>query len=102
MKNIFRICALTIALVSGFFSLCLAGGPNTGRSISTNTASTSAQIIDGILLKVDGDFYIIEDQNGKQARLLIGKNTKHLNGIKKPGDLIRAEISKSGQVLSIQ
>ena len=44
----------------------------------------------------------IEDLNGKQARLHVSKDTKLVNGEKKPGDVIRAEVNKTGHILSIQ
>ena len=102
MKTLTSVLALALVLGGGTVTATLAGGPKAGANIDTNTVSTAAQTIDGKLLKIDGDFYVIEDLNGKQARLHISKNTKLVNGKKKPGDVIRAEVNKSGHILSIQ
>ena len=102
MKTLTSVLALVLVLGGGTLTIALAGNAKAGSSIDTNTASTAAQTIDGTLLKIDGDFYAIEDLNGKQARLHVSKDTKLVNGEKKPGDVIRAEVNKSGHILSIQ
>lgn len=96
------ITLLIIAIGIAMMQVAHAGGAKGSSLIDTTPASTTTQTIDGKLLKIDGDFYVIEDLNGKQARLQVNKETKQLSGQKKPGDSVRAEINRNGQILSIQ
>ena len=81
-----------------------AGSPNPESSemnINTNPESAAFQTVDGTLLEIDGEFYVVEDFTGKQLRLHVGRDTVLLNGQKKPGDILRVEITKSGHAISI-
>ena len=103
MRTIIGI--LTFALVVGFSIVgSYAGSPTSALSekkINTNPESAAFQTVDGKLLEIDGEFYVVEDFTGKQLRLHVDKGTVLLNGPKKPGDIIRAEITKSGHAISI-
>ena len=63
--------------------------------------ATPAYIWEGDLLKVDGDFFVVKDDNGKEIRLQTGKDSK-LTGSHKVGDRIRAEYTPEGRVLSVK
>ena len=58
--------------------------------------------IGGTIKHVKGDVYTVEDYEGNQVRLYISRETKQLRGNKKVGDRVRAEITRSGFVNSIQ
>jgi hypothetical protein len=60
------------------------------------------QMVEGKLNKIDGDVYVVEDYNGNEVRLYVGKDTKKLRGNKKVGDTVRAEITRGGFANSIQ
>jgi hypothetical protein len=60
------------------------------------------QTVDGKLNKIDGNIYVVEDYSGKEMRLYVSKDTKKVRGEKKPGDSIRAEITKGWHANSIQ
>ena len=62
----------------------------------------SFQTVDGTLSKIDGNIYVMEDYTGKEMRLYVSKDTKKLKGEKKPGEIIRAEITKGWYANSIQ
>jgi hypothetical protein len=62
---------------------------------------TPAYIWEGDLLKVDGEFFVVKDDNGKEIRLQTGKDSK-LTGSHKVGDRVRAEYTPEGQVLSVK
>jgi hypothetical protein len=63
--------------------------------------ATPAYTWEGDLLKVDGDFFVVKDDNGKEIRLQTGKDSK-LTGSHKVGDRIRAEYTPDGKVLSVK
>lgn len=102
MKTIQGILFLVMAvgLVGG--GSAFAGGPMGGGKMDASSASTSLQSIEGKLLKIDGDFYIVEDASGKQARLHVSQDTIIENGPKKVGDMVRAKVTKSGHATTIQ
>jgi hypothetical protein len=58
--------------------------------------------VGGTVKGVQGDMYTVEDYDGNQVRLHVGQGTKHLQGNKKVGDSIRAEITRGGFANSIQ
>jgi len=63
--------------------------------------STPAYTLEGDVLKVDGDFFTVMGEGGKEVRLQSGRDTK-LSGSHKVGDRVRAEFTPDGQVLSIK
>jgi len=60
------------------------------------------QMLSGKLTKIEGDFYLVQDFEGDVHRVHVGTDTKRLNGNKKPGDSIRAEITRGYHANSIQ
>lgn len=70
--------------------------------LKTLPPSNAFETLDGKLLKIDGEFYVIQDFTGKEKRLHVSEETVMLSGPKKPGDSVRAEITKGGHAISIQ
>ena len=103
----FTIGTLAFLLTFGFGVLMQvqAAGPMTekaGKGLSTTPSSQAFQTVAGKLVKIDGEFFVVEDPEGNQHRLHVNKRTVMLNGSKKPGDSLRAEVTKSGHAISIQ
>ena len=101
------IVITTFLLTIGFGALIQgqAAGPmaeKPGKSLNTNPSSSPFQTVDGKLLKVDGEFFVLKDPAGKERRIHVNKETVLLNGPKQPGDTVRAEITQSGHAISIQ
>ena len=98
------IAIVTFLLTLGFVGLFNAQAGNFGDQMSdtdlnTLPSSSAFQTLDGKLLKIDGEYYVIKDFTGNEKRLHVSKETVMLNGPKKPGDSVRAEITKSGDDL---
>ncbi len=109
---------VALAVIAGFLSAHLAdaaGSKNSSKSTPPpKVASKPApmkmdtkpgpafQMVEGKLNKIDGDIYVVEDYNGNEVRLYVGKDTKKLRGNKKVGDTVRAEITRGGFANSIQ
>ncbi len=101
------ISILTLLLTLGFGALLNAQAGKLGEQMSEtdlNSLPTTStfQTLDGKLVQIDGEYYVIKDFTGKEKRLHVSKETVMLNGPKKPGDSVRAEITKSGHAISIQ
>lgn len=100
MTRTIGLLALAAAMMLGTVPLAYPGGSDSERKVETEAVAWLT--VDGKLMKIDGEFYVIEDSNGKELRLHVSRETKQLGGEKKPGDKIRAEITRSGHALSIQ
>ena len=59
--------------------------------------SAPAYTVEGDLLKVDGDSYVVKDLEGKEVRLRATKDTKMGTSFK-VGDHIQAEVSPEGDI----
>ena len=57
--------------------------------------------MDGDILKVEGNFFVVRSSAGKEVRLQLGKDTKH-EGPLKVGDRIKTEYAPNGAALSIK
>jgi len=63
--------------------------------------STPAYTMEGDILKVEGNFFVVRSSAGKEVRLQLGKDTKH-EGPLKVGDRIKTEYAPNGAALSIK
>jgi hypothetical protein len=109
MKSMTAVVALAAAFILGSVAVTLAA--NSKKPVAESKKSGTVydtkpgpafQTVDGKLNKIDGNIYIVEDYSGKEMRLYVSKDTKKVRGEKKPGDSIRAEITKGGHANSIQ
>lgn len=58
--------------------------------------------VGGTVKSIQGEVYTVEDFDGNQMKVHVGRSTKHLRGHKKAGDSIRAEITHGGFANSVQ
>lgn len=58
--------------------------------------------VSGKLKHIVGRYYGVEEYTGNVVRLHVGCDTVKLTGNKKPGDTIRAEITRGGHANTIQ
>jgi len=56
--------------------------------------------VTGTLLKQDGEYYVIKDNDGKQHRLHVDKSTKLDKVVE--GDMVKAYITDQGHVTTLQ
>jgi ribosomal protein S1 len=82
-----RIALLTFALIS---SIGIAG----------LSYAASSKIVEGDLLKIQGEFYTVHDVAGHEVRLHVDKTT-HLEGTFKTGDKVEAHVTDTGHARSI-
>lgn len=105
MKPVVATLIFLLTIGVAFVLHSQAGGPMdkmSERDLGTQESSTAFQTLDGKLLKIDGEYYVIEDHSGNQKRLHVSKDTLLLTGPKQPGDPVRVEITKNGHAISIQ
>lgn len=63
--------------------------------------SSPAYTLEGDVLKMEGDVFVVKDASGKEIRLQKGSDTK-IVGSHKVGERIRAEYTPDGKALSIK
>jgi uncharacterized protein YdeI (BOF family) len=66
--------------------------PGAGQSISPGTAGR-VESIEGEVLRIEGDIYVVKDTSGREVRLHVDKNT-NIDGNITPKDLIIARGTK--------
>ncbi len=80
---------------------CWLGPPATfAANTSTAPVTGSPRSIKVELLRIDGEFYIVKDESGKERRLHVGKDTEVYGRIK-PGDLIEVWVQPDGHARTI-
>jgi len=60
------------------------------------TVSPTLKTIEGDLLKIDGEFYVVKDMTGKEIRLHADKNTV-LDSTIKAGDKVQVQATESSR-----
>ena len=98
-----RVLIIILMNVCVFGMTCSAFA-NDANSDHPSLAEAPAQFktIDGMLLKIEGQSYLLLDRAGKESQIHVDKSTKRLGGEKRPGDMVRAQVTKNGYALSIQ
>ena len=73
-----------------------------GKSLETTPSSGGSNILEGKLLKIEGDFWVVEDLSGNQHQIHIGAETILPQSPKQTGDSIQAVVRKDGHASFIQ
>lgn len=92
MKKLIGLFVFAMILSAGMASLSYAAG---------DMAASSTQTINGDLLKIDGEFYVVKDMSGKEIRLHVDKTTT-LEGTIKAGDKVEAQATEKNHAVAIK
>ena len=92
MKNLIGLFVFAMILGAGMASLSYAAG---------DMAAPSTQTVNGDLLKIDREFYVVKDMAGKEVRLHVDKTSK-LDGTFKAGDKVEAQATEKNHAASIK
>ena len=91
---------LCTALVAG--ATLLVGLATAADKAAEKTPITPGlQTVQGDVLKIEGDSYVVKDMTGKEIRLHVDKTTE-LEGSFKAGDQIEARATEKDHALSIK
>ena len=91
MKKLIGPFVFAMLLGVGMASLLFAAG---------DMVAPSTQTVNGDLLKIDGEFYVVKEMSGKEIRLHVDKTTA-LEGVIKTGDKIEAQATEKNHAVSI-
>jgi hypothetical protein len=64
-------------------------------------AAKSSKTVQGEVLRIEGEFYVVKEASGKEVRLHVNKDTR-LDGAPKAGDKIEAQTTADGHATSIK
>ena len=56
--------------------------------------------VKGTLMKIDGEYYVIKDNDGKQVRVHVDKSTKLDKVVE--GDMVKAYVTDQGHATTLQ
>ena len=116
MKQTQQMLMLAGVILALVFGTVACSGTMGGSSMSTSASSMSSEpvmptddspgpafrVVSGKVVKIDGTYYDVEEYTGNRVRLHVGSKTVLINGSKKVGDKIRAEITQGGYANSVQ
>ena len=105
MSRFLKICWFTFVL--GAVPILPSLGSETMEklptgSIESTTGSAGPHILEGTLLALDGDFWVVEDMAGNRHRIHIVADTTLPKIPKQQGDSIQAVIRTGGHASFIQ
>ena len=68
--------------------------------IATLSSAAGSKIVEGDVLKIEGEFYTVHDTAGHEVRLHVDKTTQ-LEGTFKAGDKVEAYVTDKGHARSL-
>ena len=103
MKNVMGMmtAAFVLTLSAGVYAADMGtSGAAPGGAPAAKDAS-SAQTVNGEVLKIEGENYVVKDAMGKEVKLHVSPETKK-DGDIKVGDKIEAQADATGHAISIK
>ena len=102
MTNFIKIGLFFVAFGLVPISSLLAEETLKGLPGKSLQASTGSNILEGKLVQIEGDFWLVEDLSGNRHRIHIGAKTILPQSPKQTGDSIQAVVRKDGHASFIQ
>jgi hypothetical protein len=92
---------MIIAVLGFSASTVLAGDPMKEKEAKPSMGERlTKDAVKGTLLKIDGEYYVIKDNDGKQVRVHVDKSTKLDKVVE--GDKVKAYVTDEGHVTTLQ
>lgn len=97
-----RIISMLVVGLLGFgLSVTYAADPLADKEASpTMKERLTKETIKGTLMNIEGEYYSIKDNDGKQYKIHVDKSTK-LDTVK-PGDMVKAYVTDQGHTTTLQ
>lgn len=97
----FVLSLVAAALLSAGGGTALAADPMSEKEASpTIKERITKDTVKGTLMKIDGEFYWIKDNDGKEVRIHVDKSTKMDKVVE--GDHVKAYITEKGHTTTLQ
>ncbi|MDZ4854328.1 MAG: hypothetical protein SGJ26_05655 [Nitrospirota bacterium] len=92
MKKLIGLFIFAVIIGVGMASYSYAAG---------EMAAPSSQTVNGDLLKIEGEFYVVKEMSGKEIRLHVDKTTS-LDGSINVGEKVEAQATGKNHAVSIR
>lgn len=92
------VMPIVVCFFSGMIVSMVAADP--GLPPKTNATANGSGVLQGQLLKIDGEVYVVKDAGGKEVRLNVGKNTA-IDARVKVGDKVDVQMGADGQAVTV-
>jgi uncharacterized protein YdeI (BOF family) len=99
MRKLPSVLAIAAIFIIGTGSLTYGADPLSEKG--SMRSGTMAHTVTGVVLKIDGDVYVVKQETGKEVRVQVDKRTTMIGNIR-PGDSIEAQVLESGRAISIK
>ena len=100
MNKCMKVMMVTIVLGFGT-GTGLAADPMKSKEASPSIGERlTKDAVKGTLMKMDGEYYVIKDNDGKQVRVHVDKSTKLDKVIE--GDMVKAYVTDQGHTTTLQ
>ena len=96
MRKILGI--LSILCVCGLTTASFVQSAPLNKEANLNASRST--VLEGTLMKIDGEFFFIMDKMGKEQRVHVDKSTLILGKIQ-PGSKVKAEVTDDGHVSAL-
>ena len=100
MKKYFGMMAVLVAVGFSTGPLFAADPMMDKEATPSMKERLTKDAVTGTLMKVDGEYYVIKDSDGKQHRLHLDKSTKLDKVVE--GDMVKAYVTDQGHVTTLQ
>ncbi len=96
----FMLALVAVAFV-GSGSVAVAANPMSDKEASpTIKERITKDTVKGTLMKVEGEYYYIKDNDGKQTKVHVDKSTKMDKVV--VGDMVKAYVTDKGHTTTLQ
>ena len=88
-------------IIPFMFAMAIGVGMASLSFAADDMAALSTQTVNGDLLKIEGEFYVVKDILGKETRLHVDKTTT-MDGSINVGEKVEAHATEKNHALSIR
>ena len=88
-------------IIPFMFAMAIGVGMASLSFAADDMAALSTQTVNGDLLKIEGEFYVVKDILGKETRLHVDKTTT-MDGSINVGEKVEAQATDKNHALSIR
>ena len=88
-------------LLSVLTIFCVFGLTTASFVQSAPAINEGSPVVQGTLMEIDGPFYVIMDNTGKEQRVHVDKSTMIIGKVQ-PGAQVKAEVSKDGHASAVK
>jgi len=87
--------------ILGVLTILFIFGLTTASFVQSAPTAKGSPVVQGTLMKIDGSFYVIKDNTGKEQRVHVDKSTLIIGKIQL-GAKVKAEVTNDGHASALK